>query len=97
YKPGYPGESAYNSVVSAALFLTKKPWIDRHKLGLQGHSFGGYETNYIITRTNIFSASASSAGTTNLISEYGQLFGGELKHFFYEHRQGRIGGTLWDR
>jgi len=39
YIIGYPGESAYNYVVSAAKYLAKLPWIDSTKMGLQGHSF----------------------------------------------------------
>jgi dipeptidyl aminopeptidase/acylaminoacyl peptidase len=33
--------------------------IDTKHIGLIGHSFGGYETNYIITKTKIFAAAVS--------------------------------------
>ncbi len=95
YKIGYPGESAYQTVITAAKYLSTLPWVDRRKMGLQGHSFGGYETDYIVTRTSLFAAAAPSAGTSNIISEYGQLMGGDVKHWFYENSQGRIGGSLW--
>ncbi len=41
YKIGQPGVSAYNSIVSAAKYLSKFSWVDTRRLGLQGHSYGG--------------------------------------------------------
>lgn len=56
YKDGEPGESAYNSVVSAAKYLGKMKWIDTTKMAIQGQSWGGYQVAYLVTRTNIFAA-----------------------------------------
>jgi dipeptidyl aminopeptidase/acylaminoacyl peptidase len=95
YKIGFPGESAYNSIVSAAEFLAQQKWVNNKKMGLQGHSFGGFVTNYIITRTKIFSAAASAAGVSNLTSLYGDLMDGDAKESYFEKRQGRIGASLW--
>ncbi len=65
---GRIGESAYNSVISAAEYLRKMPWVNADKIGIQGHSYGGFEVNYLIGRTNLFAAAASSAGTSDFIS-----------------------------
>jgi dipeptidyl aminopeptidase/acylaminoacyl peptidase len=92
YKAGHPGESAYNSIVSAAQMLAKKPWVDAHKMGLQGHSFGGYETNYIVSHSHLFAAAASAAGLSDLVSGYS----GDSQSF-YESSQVRMGATLWQR
>ncbi len=98
YSLGEPGASALNSVVSAAKYLEKFPWLDASKMGLQGHSWGGYETNYIISHTNMFAAAASAAGPSDFVSGYGSLLGsGESAQFFYEIHQMRIGATLGDR
>jgi dipeptidyl aminopeptidase/acylaminoacyl peptidase len=98
YNIGYPGESAYNSVVSAAKYLSKLPWVDSGKMGLQGISWGGYEVNYLITRTNIFAAAASSAGLSNFISAYGSLSdNGHSLQTQFETGQGRIGANLWQK
>jgi dienelactone hydrolase len=98
YKIGEPGQSAYNSVVSAANYLLKMPWVDSSKMGLQGISFGGYETNYLITHTNIFAAACSSAGLSDFVSGYGSLSGdGFSLQSLYELSQNRIGATLWER
>lgn len=98
YVIGEPGESAYNSIVSVAKYLSKMPWVDSTKMGIQGHSFGGYEVNYLVTRTNLFAAAASGAGLTNYVSGYGGLWsGGISRQYIYETRQCRIGATLWQR
>jgi dipeptidyl aminopeptidase/acylaminoacyl peptidase len=49
YKNGEPGESAYNSVVSAAKYLSKFKWVDSTKMAIQGHSWGGYQVAYLVT------------------------------------------------
>jgi dipeptidyl aminopeptidase/acylaminoacyl peptidase len=99
YRIGYPGESALNSVVSAAKFLAKFPWVDSTKMGLQGHSFGGFETNYIITKTNRFAAAASGAGLCDLVGKTFDLrYGvGESAEYVSENTQMRMGATLWQR
>jgi dipeptidyl aminopeptidase/acylaminoacyl peptidase len=98
FKIGFAGESAYSSVVSAAKVLSKYKWIDKNKMGLQGHSFGGFETNYIITRTNLFKAAASSAGPVSFFSAYGQPnLELESNHNFFEFGQGRMGADLWQK
>jgi dienelactone hydrolase len=91
YTDGYPGRSALNSLVSAAHFLSKMSFVDSEHMGLQGHSFGGFETNYIVSHTGIFAAAAPSSGVSDLVSGYGHVYG------YYEHGQGRIGATFWER
>ncbi len=50
YEVGNVGHSAYDYVISAAQSFAKMPWVDKGKMGIQGHSFGGYEVNYLITQ-----------------------------------------------
>src|SRR5262249_43605433 len=92
FKDGHPGECALNSIVSAALFLKNKPFVDRQHLGIMGHSFGGFETNYIVSKSNMFAAAVSASGCSDLISEYSSH-----NMWYYEKGQGRIGATLWRR
>ncbi|WP_160714143.1 alpha/beta hydrolase family protein [Chitinophaga solisilvae] len=97
YKIGEPGRSAYNSIVSAANYLGRFSWIDKKKMGLYGHSFGGFETNYVIAHTNIFAAAVSSSGMSNFISAYGSIIGnGKTRQGQYELGKDRIGGTPWN-
>ena len=93
YTEGCPGQSAYNSVVSAAMYLSKMPWVNMHKMGLQGHSFGGFETNYIVTRTGLFAAASSAAGPSDFVSMYGT----NNSQWFLELSQVRMGATIWQK
>ena len=52
--------------VSAA--LRRYPWIDRNRLGVEGTSYGGQLSAWLITQTNIFKAAIPTAAITNIIS-----------------------------
>lgn len=97
YKTGDPGQSAYNSVVSAAKYFAGKPWVDSTKMGIQGQSWGGYEVAYLVTRTHIFCAAGAGAPVSNMTSAYGGIRweSGVNRQFQYEKTQSRIGATLW--
>ncbi|MBS1496268.1 MAG: prolyl oligopeptidase family serine peptidase [Bacteroidetes bacterium] len=99
YKTGEPGQSAYNSVVSAAKYLSKMPWVDSTKMAIQGQSWGGYQVAYLVTRTNIFRAAEAGAPVANMTSAYGGIRWGTglNRQFQYEKTQSRIGATLWQR
>ncbi len=92
YKSSYPGECAYQAVNSAANVLTRFPWVDAKALGLQGHSFGGWETNYIVSHSIRFKAAASASGFADDISSYGQTNVGDD---YFLSRQGRLWVSLW--
>lgn len=99
YKTGEPGGSAYNSVVSAAKHLSKMPWVDSTKMGIQGQSWGGYQVAYLVTKTNMFRAAGAGAPVSNMTSAYGGIRWGAgiNRQFQYEKTQSRIGATLWQR
>ena len=99
YKDGEPGNSAFNSVVSAARYLSKMPWVDSTRMAIQGQSWGGYQVAYLITKTNMFRAAWAGAPVSNMTSAYGGIrWGSGLnRQFQYEHSQSRIGATLWQR
>jgi len=99
YTIGKTGESVCNSVISGARYASQWSWVDSSKMAVTGHSFGGYETNYVITHTNIFAAAASAAGMADFISGYGGLnnkvIGATSSQSQFEFEQYRIGSTLW--
>ncbi|MFN8252023.1 MAG: prolyl oligopeptidase family serine peptidase [Ferruginibacter sp.] len=99
YKNGEPGQSAYNSVVSAARYLSKMPWVDSTRMAIQGQSWGGYQVAYLVTKTNMFRAAGAGAPVSNMTSAYGGIRWGTglNRQFQYEHTQSRIGATLWQR
>lgn len=99
YKIGYPGESALHAVVSGTTALIDKGFVDKNNIGIQGHSWGGYQIAYILTRTNLFKCAESGAPVVNMFSAYGGIRweSGMSRMFQYEHTQSRIGGTLWEK
>ncbi|HEY0676735.1 MAG TPA: prolyl oligopeptidase family serine peptidase [Chitinophagaceae bacterium] len=99
YKDGEPGESAYNSIVSAAKYLSKMKWVDSTKMAIQGQSWGGYQVAYLVTRTNLFAAAGAGAPVANMTSAYGGIRWGTglNRQFQYERSQSRLGGTLWEK
>ncbi|TWI86679.1 alpha/beta hydrolase family protein [Chitinophaga japonensis] len=98
YTIGRPGQSALNAVAGAARYLSTFSWVDTKRMGIQGHSFGGFETNFIIAHTGFFAAAVSSSGTSDLISSYGAcLLGGNIHQSYIERSQYRMGGTLWEK
>ena len=56
YRVGYPGESAFNSVIPGVTSLIEKGFVDEANIGVQGHSWGGYQIAYLVTKTDIFKA-----------------------------------------
>ncbi len=98
YQVGYPGESAMDCVVSGVLSVLEKGFVDPKRVGVQGHSWGGYQIAYMITQTDIFAAAEAGAPVSNMTSAYGGIRwqSGMSRMFQYEKSQSRIGGTLWE-
>lgn len=98
YRIGYPGESSLNAIVPGVLHLLERGYVDEDNLGLQGHSWAGYQIAFMATRTNMFRAAAAGAPVGNMISAYGGIRWqtGLSRQFQYERTQSRLGGHLWD-
>jgi dipeptidyl aminopeptidase/acylaminoacyl peptidase len=98
YTTGHPGESAYNSIVSGVEKLCENPWIDKEHIGIQGQSWGGYQTTYLVTRTHMFRAAGAGAPVSNMFSAYGGIrwATGMSREYQYEQGQSRIGATIWE-
>ena len=99
YTVGHPGESAYNCICAGAEAMCEQfPFIDRSKMAIQGQSWGGYQTAYLVTRTDMFAAAGAGAPVGNMTSAYGGIRweSGSSRIGQYEHGQSRIGKTLWE-
>ena len=98
YEIGHPAKSAYNCIMSATDHLIKQYPIDSTRMGLQGQSWGGYQTAQLITMTKRYAAAMAGAPVSNMISAYGGIrWGSGLnRQFQYESTQSRIGKTIWD-
>jgi dipeptidyl aminopeptidase/acylaminoacyl peptidase len=99
YTPGHPAQGAYDCIMSGTDAVLKMyPNIDSTRMGLQGQSWGGYQTAQLITMTNRYKAAMAGAPVSNMISAYGGIRWGSgfSRQFQYEHTQSRIGKTIWE-
>ncbi|HWZ32259.1 MAG TPA: prolyl oligopeptidase family serine peptidase [Bryobacteraceae bacterium] len=98
YTTGHPGQSALKCVLPAIQAVVDKGYVDRARIGIQGHSWGGYQAAYLLTQTNVFRAAEAGAPVANMISAYdGIRWGTGLpRQFQYEKTQSRIGGSIWE-
>jgi dipeptidyl aminopeptidase/acylaminoacyl peptidase len=97
YNMGSPGGDALSSILAGFNYISQFKWVDTAKCGIQGISWGGYEINYTLTKTNIFKAASVSAGVSDLVSSYNSLRAGQgvSAQFHAESGQGRMGISLW--
>jgi dipeptidyl aminopeptidase/acylaminoacyl peptidase len=94
-----PGLSAVNCVVPAVQEVIKTGMIDTAKVGIMGHSWGAYQTSFIITQTDIFKAASAGAPLTDLISMSLSIYwnSGTPDQQIFETSQGRFDGPWYDR
>ncbi|MEO7976052.1 prolyl oligopeptidase family serine peptidase [Flavobacterium sp.] len=97
YTYGDPGNSVYNDVISGVEYLIAQGITEKGKIGIQGHSFGGYETSFLITKTDVFSCGIVGSGVSNFTANYPVMRSNGLSTMFkYEVDQYRMGSSLFD-
>jgi len=97
YKVGDPMQGTYDAIVSAAKYISTLPYVDSTKMGIQGFSWGGVQTNYLLTHTNLFAAACSASGIADWVSDYGGLYSnGNPLSVRYEWGQFRMGKDVWE-
>lgn len=98
YKTNHPGESAVDCVIPAVKKVLKTGIIDKDKVGIMGHSWGGYQTAFLVTQTDIFSAAIAGAPLTNMISMYNSIYwnSGTPDQQIFETSQGRLREPYWN-
>jgi dipeptidyl aminopeptidase/acylaminoacyl peptidase len=96
YELGKPGSSALDCVTAAVKKTIELGYADPAHIGLQGHSWGGYESSFILTQTNMFAAVVTGAPLTDLISMYGEIYKqtGTWNGGILETSQGRMGANV---
>jgi len=98
FKINDPGMSSVGCILPAVEAAIKTGIVDKEHVGIHGHSWGGYQTAFIITQTPIFKAAVAGAPLTNMISMYSSIYwnsgGGNMAIF--ESSQGRFYGGFWD-
>ena len=99
YEINDPGMSAVNNVVPAVEEVLKTGMIDKDKLGIMGHSWGAYQSSFIISQTDMFKAASAGAPLTNLISMSNSIYWntGIPDSKIFETSQGRFDGPWYER
>ena len=98
YRVNDPGMSAVWCVVPAVRAAIATGVVDAAKVGIQGHSWGGYQTAFLVTQTDAFAAAVAGAPLTDMISMANLIYkntGGSNEAIF-ESAQGRFFGGPWD-
>lgn len=93
------GGEAKDVLAGVDAALAKYPWLDASRLGVEGGSYGGQLTNWLITQTDRFKAAIPAAGIANLVSfNYMAYYHDYLAVEFgaFPHEQGLM-DLLWER
>ncbi len=93
------GNEAQDVIYGVSAALRRNLWIDRDRLGVEGVSYGGQLSAWLVTQTNIFKASIPTAAIINLVSynymtyynQYEQMEFGIFPH------QGNLMDLMWQR
>jgi dipeptidyl aminopeptidase/acylaminoacyl peptidase len=98
YQVNDPGRSAVWCVLPALEAAIATGVVDRDRVGLHGHSWGGYQTAFLITQTDAFKAAVAGAPLTNLVSMYSSIYWntGSANQPIFESSQGRFTAGYWD-
>jgi acetyl esterase/lipase len=98
YRARDPGVSALEAVRPAVGQVVDRGLVDPDRVGLIGHSWGGYQATYLPTRTNMFAASVAGAPLTDFKSFMGQIHwsGGNPEVTHWETGQARMEVPYWE-
>ncbi|MGS2724422.1 alpha/beta hydrolase family protein [Porticoccus sp. GXU_MW_L64] len=98
YEVDNPGMSAVWAVLPAVKAAVATGIVDEDKVGLHGHSWGGYQSSFLATQSDAFAAIVTGAPLTNMISMYGLNYwnSGVSNGSIFEDRQGRFSSHYLD-
>jgi dipeptidyl aminopeptidase/acylaminoacyl peptidase len=93
------GDEGQDVLYGVSAALRRNLWVDRDRLGIEGGSYGGQLTAWLITQTRQFKAAIPIAAITNFVSynyttyynQYEQMEFGVMPH------QGDLMDVLWQR
>jgi dipeptidyl aminopeptidase/acylaminoacyl peptidase len=93
------GGEAKDVLAAIDAVLARHPWIDRERLGVEGQSYGGQLTNWLVTQTTRFKAAVPAASISNLVSHnYMSVYHDYLQQEYgAKPHAGGIADMLWER
>ncbi|MGP0069444.1 MAG: S9 family peptidase [Isosphaeraceae bacterium] len=97
YRAQNPGLSAVDCVVPAVKKVLEGGKVDPKKVGLVGHSWGAYQTAFLVTQTDLFAAGAAGAPLTNMMSMSVSIYwnSGQTNAWIFHESQGRMDRPFW--
>src|SRR5581483_7052965 len=98
FRPREPGLSVVECVTPAVKKVVEMGLVDARKVGVVGHSWGGFDTAYLATHTDVFAAAVAGAPITDLVSNYGNHHwsSGIAETDHIETGQQRMEVPLWE-
>ncbi|MEX0890997.1 MAG: prolyl oligopeptidase family serine peptidase [Gemmatimonadota bacterium] len=98
YRDRNPGLSAADAIIPAVETVLAKGMVDPDQVGIMGHSWGAYQTAFVITQTDLFNAAVAGAPLTDLISMYLSIYwnSGGTDARIFEISQGRMEVPPWE-
>ena len=98
FRPRDPGLSVVECVTPAVKRVVDLGLVDPARVGIIGHSWGGFDTAYLATHTKVFAAGVAGAAITNLVSNYGNHHwsSGIAETDHIETGQQRMEVPLWE-
>lgn len=98
FKVNDPGMSSVDCILAGLDAAIETGVVDPDRVGIHGHSWGGYQTAFMITQTDRFKAAVAGAPLTNMISMYSSIYwnSGSPNQPIFERSQGRFSSGYWD-
>jgi dipeptidyl aminopeptidase/acylaminoacyl peptidase len=99
YRLNDPGVSAVECILPALDAAVATGIVDNDKVALHGHSWGGYQTAFLVTQTDRFKCAIAGAALTDLVSMYSSVYWnvGMANQPIFESSQGRFTGGYWEQ
>ena len=97
YRAQNPGLSAKECVIPAVKKVLERGMVDPARVGLMGHSWGGYQTAFLSTQTELFAAHVAGAPLTNMMSMSMSIYwnSGQTDAWIFHESQGRMDRPFW--
>ena len=98
YRDRRPGQSNVETLRPAVATALETGMIDPDRVGLIGHSWGGYQTTFFVTQDDLFAGAVAGAPLTNLMSMYLSFYwnSGGTDARIFEISQGRMQVPWWE-
>ena len=98
YRDRRPGQSNVETLRPAVAAALETGMIDPERVGLIGHSWGGYQTTFFVTQDDLFAGAVAGAPLTNLMSMYLSFYwnSGGTDARIFEISQGRMQVPWWE-